>query len=272
MDWISDPKAWIGLLTLTILEIVLGIDNIVFISIVAGKLPPAQQRPAWRWGLILALIPRMVLLLFLGVLLRMTHPLFTVFGSPTEHNPWAISGKDLILIVGGLFLVFKATREIHGKLEGESEEVHARGKDQFGAVLVQIMMLNLVFSIDSVVTAIGMVDKIPIMAGAVIISTFAMIAVAQPVGDFVEKHPTVKMLALSFLVLIGANLLAEGFGQHIPKGYTYFAMAFSVGVEMINLRLRKATTTAPVKLHEPHLQVPSTAAEASTPPPSSPSA
>ena len=181
----------------------------------------------------------MVLLLFLGVLLRMTHPLFTVFGSPTEHNPWAISGKDLILIVGGLFLVFKATREIHGKLEGESEEVHARGKDQFGAVLVQIMMLNLVFSIDSVVTAIGMVDKIPIMAGAVI---------------------------------IGANLLAEGFGQHIPKGYIYFAMAFSVGVEMINLRLRKATTTAPVKLHEPHLQVPSTAAEASTPPPSSPSA
>lgn len=272
MDWISDPKAWIGLLTLTILEIVLGIDNIVFISIVAGKLPPAQQRPAWRWGLILALIPRMILLLFLGVLLRMTHPLFTVFGSPTEHNPWAISGKDLILIVGGLFLVFKATREIHGKLEGESEELQARGKEQFGAVLLQIMMLNLVFSIDSVVTAIGMVDRIPIMAGAVIISTFAMIAVAQPVGDFVEKHPTVKMLALSFLVLIGANLLAEGFGQHIPKGYTYFAMAFSVGVEMINLRLRKATAPAPVKLHEPHLQVPATAAVASSPPPSSPSA
>jgi predicted tellurium resistance membrane protein TerC len=264
MEWITDPKAWIGLLSLTLLEIVLGIDNIVFISIVAGKLPPAQQRPAWRWGLILALIPRMVLLLFLGVLLRMTHPLFTVFGEATEHNPWAISGKDLILIIGGLFLVFKATREIHGKLEGESEEVKAQGKDQFGAVLLQIMLLNLVFSIDSVVTAIGMVDKIAIMAGAVIISTFVMIAVAQPVGDFVERHPTVKMLALSFLVLIGANLLAEGFGQHIPKGYTYFAMAFSVGVEMINLRLRKASAPAPVKLREAHIQVAAVAPEALT--------
>jgi predicted tellurium resistance membrane protein TerC len=251
MDWLNDPKAWIGLLSLTLLEIVLGIDNIVFISIVAGKLPPAQQRPAWRWGLVLALIPRMVLLLFLGALLRMTRPLFTLVGAATEENPWAISGKDIILIVGGLFLVFKATREIHGKLEGEAEEVHAHGKSRFSAVLVQIMLLNLVFSVDSVVTAIGMVDKISIMAGAVILATFAMIAVAQPVGDFVERHPTVKMLALSFLVLIGANLLAEGFGQHIPKGYTYFAMAFSVGVEMINLRLRKGAT--PVKLHEPHL-------------------
>jgi predicted tellurium resistance membrane protein TerC len=272
MEWITDPKAWIGLLTLTLLEIVLGIDNIVFISIVAGKLPPAQQRPAWRWGLVLALIPRMVLLLFLGVLLRMTHPLFTIFGAAGEHNPTSISGKDLILIVGGLFLVFKATREIHGKLEGESEEIKAQGKAQFGAVLVQIMLLNLVFSIDSVVTAIGMVDQIAIMAGAVILSTFVMIAVAQPVGDFVEKHPTVKMLALSFLVLIGANLLAEGFGQHIPKGYTYFAMAFSVGVEMINLRLRKAAAPAPVKLHEPHFHTPGAAVERATSRPPSPSA
>lgn len=256
MDWITDPKAWIGLLTLTILEIVLGIDNIVFISIVAGKLPPAQQRPAWRWGLILALIPRMVLLGFLGVLLRLTRPIIVLHGAADEHNPLAISGKDLILIVGGLFLVFKATREIHSKLEGEAEEMKARGAEKFAAVLVQIMALNLIFSIDSVVTAIGMVDKIPIMAGAVILSTVAMIVVAQSVGEFVERHPTVKMLALSFLVLIGANLLAEGFGQHIPKGYTYFAMAFSVGVEMINIRLRKASAPAPVKLIEPAAPLP----------------
>ncbi len=256
MDWITDPKALVGLLTLTLLEIVLGIDNIVFISIVAGKLPPAQQRPAWRWGLILALIPRMILLGFLGFLLKLTQPLITLHGHADEHNPLALSGKDLILIVGGLFLVFKATREIHGKLEGESEEVKARGAEKFAAVLVQIMALNLIFSIDSVVTAIGMVDKIGIMAGAVILSTLAMIVVAQPVGDYVEKHPTVKMLALSFLVLIGANLLAEGFGQHIPKGYTYFAMAFSVGVEMINIRLRKASSPPPVRLHEPQAPLP----------------
>ncbi len=254
MAWLHDPNGWIGLLTLTLLEIVLGIDNIVFISIVAGRLPPAQQRPAWRWGLVLALIPRMLLLAFIEKLLTLTRPLFTIFGRSDEANPFAISGKDLILIAGGLFLVYKATREIHGKLEGDDESPGpgSKGARRFGAVLLQIMMLNLVFSIDSVVTAIGMVDNVSIMAGSVILATLAMIVVAQPVGAFVDKHPTVKMLALSFLVLIGANLLAEGFGQHIPKGYTYFAMAFSMIVELVNLRARKAADPPAVKLHEPH--------------------
>ena len=254
MAWLHDPNGWIGLLTLTLLEIVLGIDNIVFISIVAGKLPPAQQRPAWRWGLALALIPRMALLAFIEVLLHLTRPIFTIVGSSTEANPLSFSGKDLILIAGGLFLVYKATREIHGKLEGDEEAVEAgrAGSRHFGAVLLQIMLLNMVFSIDSVVTAIGMVDNVTIMAGAVVLATLAMIVVAQPVGEFVDRHPTVKMLALSFLVLIGANLIAEGFGQHIPKGYTYFAMAFSMLVELVNLRARKAPATAAVKLHELH--------------------
>lgn len=247
MDWIADPRAWMGLLTLSLLEIVLGIDNIVFISIVAGKLPPEQQKPAWRWGLLLALIPRLVLLAFIGVILRLTEPLFTLYGEASEHNPWSISGKDIVLLLGGLFLIFKATKEIHGKLEGEEDELDAGRARRFSAVLMQIVALNLIFSVDSVVTAIGMVDKVAIMAISVVIATLAMLVVAAPVGAFVEKHPTVKMLALSFLVLIGANLIAEGFGQHIPKGYTYFAMAFSVGVELLNLRMRKAAP-APVRL------------------------
>lgn len=249
MEWLTDPRALMGLLTLSLLEIVLGVDNIVFISIVAGKLPPAQQKPAWRWGLFLALVPRLILLGFIGVILKLTQPLVTLFGAPGEHNPWSLSGKDFVLLLGGLFLIFKATKEIHGKLEGEDETFQSKGSPKFTAVLAQIVALNLIFSVDSVVTAIGMVDNVVIMALAVIIATMAMLVVAAPVGAFVEKHPTVKMLALSFLVLIGANLIAEGFGQHIPKGYTYFAMAFSVGVELLNLKLR-GDKRDPVKLRQ----------------------
>ncbi len=254
MDWLSTPQAWIGLFTLTALEIVLGIDNIVFISIVAGKLPPGQQGRARRWGLTLALIPRIVLLLFIGVILRMSEPLITVVGDPHHQNPWSLSGKDLILIVGGLFLITKAVREIHDKLEGMDEAINTRAANSFVAVILQIAVINMVFSMDSLVTAIGMTNDVKVMIAAVVASTFVMMGVAGPVGSFVERHPTVKMLALSFLVLIGVNLLAEGFGQHIPKGYTYFAMAFSVGVEMVNLRLRTPKGVKPVVLH--HANVP----------------
>ena len=243
MEWISDPNAWIGLLTLTVLEIVLGIDNIIFISILAGKLPRDQQDKARKLGLIGALVSRILLLLSIAWLARLTAPLVTVLGNE-------ISGRDLILLIGGLFLIAKATHEIHGKLEGEEEPSSTkRAAATLGGVIAQIMVIDIVFSLDSVITAVGMVDEIAVMIIAVVIAVAIMLWASGPISRFVDRHPTVKMLALAFLVLIGTNLVAEGFGQHIPKGYTYFAMAFSVGVEMLNLRLRKVTAP-PVDLRE----------------------
>jgi predicted tellurium resistance membrane protein TerC len=243
MEWISDPNAWIGLLTLTVLEIVLGIDNIIFISILAGKLPRDQQDKARKLGLMGALVSRILLLLSIAWLARLTAPLVTVLGNE-------ISGRDLILLIGGLFLIAKATHEIHGKLEGEEEPSSTkRAAATLGGVIAQIMVIDIVFSLDSVITAVGMVDEIAVMIIAVVIAVAIMLWASGPISRFVDRHPTVKMLALAFLVLIGTNLVAEGFGQHIPKGYTYFAMAFSVGVEMLNLRLRKVTAP-PVDLRE----------------------
>jgi len=242
LELLTQPESWIALLTLTVLEIVLGIDNIVFISILAGKLPKEQQNKARKLGLGLALIARIILLLSITWVMGLTKPLFAVWG----HS---VSGRDLILLIGGLFLVAKATREIHVKLEGEEQHGNVKVKAAFGAILIQIMLLDLVFSLDSVITAVGMADEVAIMIAAVIIAIGFMFVFAGAIGEFVERHPTVKMLALSFLVLIGVNLIAEGFGQHIPKGYTYFAMAFSVAVEMLNLRMKNKS--APVKLRNP---------------------
>jgi predicted tellurium resistance membrane protein TerC len=243
MDWISDPQIWIALATLTFLEIVLGVDNIIFISILSGKLPPAQQPRARRLGLLGALIMRVLLLLSLAWVIRLTAPWFTILGQE-------ISGRDLILIVGGLFLLAKSTHEIHDKLEGADDERSARVTSSFTSVIVQITLLDIVFSLDSVITAVGMVDELWVMVAAVIIAVAIMMASAEPISAFVHRHPTVKMLALSFLLLIGLSLLAEGFDHHIPKGYIYFAMGFSVFVEAINLRVRK--TAKPVQLHEPY--------------------
>jgi predicted tellurium resistance membrane protein TerC len=242
MDWLMDPQVWIGLLTLTALEIVLGIDNIVFISILAGKLPPAQQQRARTIGLALAMGMRILLLLSLSWVIGLTEPLFSLFG----HG---VSGRDIVLLLGGLFLLGKSTHEIHGALEGSEQHRTARAQASFASILIQIMLLDIVFSLDSVITAVGMVDQIVVMIAAVVIAVGFMMFAAGPVGRFVERHPTVKMLALSFLLLIGTVLIAEGFGQHIPKGYIYFAMAFSVFVEMLNLRLRKRSDP-PVHLRE----------------------
>ncbi len=249
MDWFTDPNAWIGLLTLTVLEIVLGIDNIIFISILAGKLPVEQRAKARRLGLLGAFVSRLALLLSIAWIIRLTAPLFTAFGV-------GISGRDLILIIGGLFLIGKATHEIHDKLEGE-EETSAERKvaASMTAVIAQIMVIDIVFSLDSVITAVGMVDQVSIMIAANVVALGIMLVAAGPISDFVDRHPTVKMLALAFLVLIGTNLIAEGIGQHIPKGYTYFAMAFSVLVEMLNIRMRARAAKAPVKLRDtPHEQ------------------
>ena len=246
MDWLSDPQAWIALATLTALEIVLGIDNIIFISILAGKLEPAQQGRARTIGLLLAMGTRILLLLSLAWIIRLTAPLFTVFGNE-------ISGRDLILIAGGLFLLAKSTFEIHGKLEGEEGHSSKRVHATFGSVLVQIMLLDIVFSLDSVITAVGMVDEIAVMVAAVIIAVAAMMVSAGPISTFVDRHPTVKMLALSFLLLIGTTLIIEGLDHHVPKGYIYFAMAFSVFVELLNLRLRK-TMQKPVHLREAYTE------------------
>ena len=236
MEWFSDPQAWIGLLTLTVLEIVLGIDNVIFISILSGKLPLEQQPRARRLGLIGAFVTRLGLLFSLAWIVRLTAPLFAVAG-------YEVSGRDLILLLGGLFLIAKATFEIHGKLEGESHGTKAaRTAASFGKVILQIMILDLVFSLDSVITAVGMVEQISIMVIANVVALAIMLAAVNPISAFVDRHPTVKMLALSFLILIGTNLVAEGLGFHIPKGYTYFAMGFSVLVEMLNLRLRKTET------------------------------
>jgi predicted tellurium resistance membrane protein TerC len=247
MDLLSSPDAWIGLVTLTVLEIVLGIDNVIFLSILAQKLPAEQQGKARQLGLMLALGMRILLLLSLSWVMRLTSPLFTVPGVPKAYGE--ISGRDLILLLGGLFLIAKSVREIHEKLEGQEGHVSRRVAPSFAAVLIQIMLLDVVFSLDSVITAVGMVDDIPVMIAAVIIAVLFMLVFAKAVGDFVAKHPTVKILALSFLVLIGVNLVAEGAGQHIPKGYTYFAMAFAFLVEMLNLRVRGKSE--PVHLHEP---------------------
>jgi predicted tellurium resistance membrane protein TerC len=242
MENLFTADALIGLLTLTILEIVLGVDNIIFISILAGKLPPEQQARARTIGLALALITRILLLLSLSWIAQLTADLFSIFG----HG---FSGRDLILISGGLFLVGKATYEIHEKLEGESGHSEAHVGPSFTAVIIQILLLDLVFSLDSVITAVGMVNDIPIMVAAVVIAVAVMLVAAGSISDFVNRHPTIKMLALSFLVLIGVNLLAEGFHQHIPRGYIYFAMAFSVFVELLNLRLRsKSNSQHPVEL------------------------
>ncbi|MEX2280586.1 MAG: TerC family protein [Acidimicrobiia bacterium] len=243
MDWISNPDIWIALLTLTSLEIVLGIDNIVFISILAGKLPEDQQSRARTVGLTLAMVMRILLLLAISWVIGLTDPLFEVFSSE-------FSGRDLILIFGGLFLLGKATFEIHEKLEGEEASHGSQvAKASFAAVIAQILILDAVFSLDSVITAVGMADDIGVMVAAVVIAIGVMLLSAKALSDFVNRHPTVKMLALSFLLLIGMSLVAEGWDFHIPKGYIYFAMGFSVFVEAINLRVRsKKTTSQPVEL------------------------
>ena len=245
MDWITNPEAWIAFGTLLALEIVLGIDNVVFISILAGKLPANQQAKARYLGLALAMVTRIILLFSISWMVRLTAPLFTVLGIE-------ISGRDLILIIGGLFLIGKSTHEIHQKLEGEQGGSMARVAPTFTGVIVQILLLDIVFSLDSVITAVGMVDQVGIMVAAVVAAVIVMIGFAGAIGRFVERHPTVKMLALSFLLLIGMTLMAEGFDQHISKGYIYSAMAFSVFVEILNLRAKKAPQ--PVKFHEPYAE------------------
>jgi predicted tellurium resistance membrane protein TerC len=244
-EWLADPNAWIALATLTALEIVLGIDNIIFISILVGRLPPERRDLARRLGLSLAMISRILLLLSLAWIMRLTEPLFTAFGME-------ISGRDLILIGGGLFLLWKSVHEIHGSLEGV-EEHGASGKAAatFAAVVGQIALIDIVFSLDSVITAVGLVDEVSIMIIAILLAVAVMIFAAGAISRFVETHPTIKMLALSFLVLIGVTLVAEGWGFHIPKGYIYFSMAFAIGVEMLNLRVRKRRgEREPVRLRQ----------------------
>ena len=229
MDWLSDPQVWISLLTLTGLEIVLGIDNVIFISILAGKLPAEQQPKARQLGLSLALLTRIALLASIAWIAKLTNPLFAVLG----HG---VSGRDLILIIGGLFLIVKSTMEIHDKLEGEEGHASAKVAASFARVIVQIMLLDIVFSLDSVITAVGMAQHLAVMIAAVILAMGVMLLAAGAISDFGNKHPTLKILALSFLLLIGTTLIAEGMGFHIPKGYVYFAMAFSFGVEMLKDR------------------------------------
>lgn len=232
MDWITQPEAWIAFLTLVALELVLGVDNVIFISILAGKLPQNDQARARSTGIALAVITRIILLFSLSWIIGLTEPLFTVLS-------FKIAGRDLILLAGGLFLLWKSTREIHDKLEGVEGHASAKVGATFASVIIQIMLLDVVFSLDSVITAVGMVDELSIMIAAVIIAALVMIFTAGPISAFVDKHPTIKILALSFLLLIGFTLIVEGLHQHIPKGYIYFAMAFSVFVEILNLRLRK---------------------------------
>lgn len=246
LEWLADPNTWISLLTLTALEIVLGVDNIIFISILAAKLPAAQQARARMIGLGLALFGRVALLLSLSWIMRLTAPLFNVL-----HQD--ISGRDLILLLGGLFLLYKSTHEIHDKLEGDTEAGHTPKAATFAGVIAQILVLDLVFSLDSVITAVGMANQIPVMVAAMVIAIVFMMFSAKAVSDFIHEHPTVKMLALAFLLMIGVALIGEGLDFHIPKGYIYFAMAFSVLVEMLNLRVRRRQK--PVELREtPHLE------------------
>lgn len=244
MDLLTSPEAWIAFATLTALELVLGIDNIIFISILVDKLPKAQQEMARRVGLFMAMFMRIGLLLVLAWIVGLVEPLFTVVGQ-------AISGRDLILILGGLFLVWKSTTEIHGSMEGEEGHAASAVKATLAAVLLQIMIIDLVFSLDSIITAVGMVDDVRVMIAAVISSVALMMVFAGPIGRFVSAHPTIKVLALSFLVVVGVVLIAEGFDHHVPKGYVYFAMAFSLGVEMLNIRMRKRSAKA-VHLHSPY--------------------
>jgi predicted tellurium resistance membrane protein TerC len=261
MDWISDPQIWIALLTLTVLEIVLGIDNIVFISILAGKLPADQQAKARQTGLGLAVITRVLMLLSISWIIRLEDPILPLSIQQMETLPEAIrtlAGRDLILLGGGLFLIYKATKEIHDRLEGETGHASAKVAASFASVIIQILILDMVFSIDSVITAVGLADQVGVMIAAVIIAVAIMLVAAGPISNFVNHHPTVKMLALSFLLLIGVNLIAEGFHVHIPKGYVYFAMGFSVLVEALNLRAAaaKPKKVEPVHLHEPYAAEP----------------
>jgi predicted tellurium resistance membrane protein TerC len=241
-EWFASPEAWIALGTLTALEIVLGIDNIIFISILVGRLPVEQRDFARKMGLGLAMIARLALLFSLSWVMGLTEPWFTVFKQ-------GISGRDVVLIAGGLFLLGKATHEIHNSLEGIEDHGNAAAAASLGMVLVQIAILDIVFSLDSVITAVGLADHVSIMAIAIILAVVVMLAAAKPIGDFVDEHPTIKILALSFLILVGVTLMVEGFDVHVPKGYIYFAMAFSVAVEMLNIRMRKLRSQ-PVKLHK----------------------
>ncbi len=241
MDWITTADGWIALITLTVLEIVLGIDNIIFISILSGKLPENQRDRARLLGLSLAMIMRIVLLIFINWIANLTNELFSIAGH-------AFSGRDLILLLGGLFLIYKSTTEIHSKLEGEDEVTQSGRAASFSSVIIQILLLDIVFSLDSVITAVGMANELAIMIAAVVIAVLVMLFASGPISTFVHRHPTIKMLALSFLLLIGVSLVAEGWGAHIDKAYIYFAMAFSVFVELLNLRLRR--NAEPVHLHE----------------------
>ena len=245
MDWLADPQTWIAFITLVVLELVLGVDNVIFISILAGKLPTHEQGRARTLGLGLAIVSRVLLLLSLSWIIGLTEPLFSVL-------TYEVAGRDIILILGGLFLLGKSTHEIHQKLEGAEGQASAHVGPSFAGVIVQILLLDIIFSLDSVITAVGMVDQLAIMIAAVIIAAGVMIVSAAPISGFVDRHPTIKMLALSFLLLIGFTLIVEGMHQHIPKGYIYFAMAFSIVVEMLNLRLRKVRVE-PVKLHEAYV-------------------
>jgi predicted tellurium resistance membrane protein TerC len=246
LDFLADPQAWASLTTLTVLEVVLSIDNLVVIAVLVGKLPKERQANARYVGMTLALVPRLVLLVFIGWIIGLTEPLFFVLG----HG---VSGKDLILAAGGLFLIYKATSEIHASLEGEEGEASARVMANFAAVVAQIALINLVFSIDSIVTAVGMANLVWVMAVAVVLSMVVLMAASGPVATFVERHPTVKVLALGFLIMIGMALVADGFGAHVPKGYIYSAMVFSVFVELVNtVQRRRARATAPVHLRNPY--------------------
>ena len=243
---LGDPQVWIAFLTLTALELVLGIDNIIFISILVDRLPRREREKARRIGLFLAMFMRVGLLLGLSWIVGMTAPLFTITG--TE-----ISGRDLILIVGGIFLVWKSTREVHQLTEGEEGHASSKVSDTFTAIILQIIIIDMVFSLDSIITAVGMVDEVAVMIAAVVVSVGLMMLFARAIGDFVSAHPSIKMLALSFLLVVGVMLIAEGFDHKVPKGYIYFAMAFSVAVEMLNIRMRKKKArVAPVDLHEPY--------------------
>jgi len=246
MGWLSDPQVWIAFSTLVILELVLGVDNVIFISILAGKLPAQDQAKARSVGIALAILTRILLLLSLSWIIGLTQPIISTLG-------YQISGRDLILIVGGLFLLGKSTHEIHQKLEGATGHASAKIAPSFLSVVIQILLLDVVFSLDSVITAVGMVDELSIMIAAVIVAAVVMVVSAGPISTFVDRHPTIKMLALSFLLLIGFTLIVEGLHQHIPKGYIYFAMAFSVFVELLNMRLRRAYSGTPVQLHEAYV-------------------
>jgi predicted tellurium resistance membrane protein TerC len=243
MELLADPQAWIALATLTALEIVLGVDNIIFITILVGRLPAAQRNRARVIGLGLAMGTRILLLLSLAWIMTLTDPLFTVVGTD-------ISGRDLILIGGGMFLLWKSVHEIHNSLEGEAEAHDVAARATFGAVLLQIAIIDIVFSFDSVITAVGMVDELPVMIAAIVIAVGVMMFAAKAIGDFVDRRPTIKMLALSFLTMVGMALMAEGLGFHVPKGYIYFAMAFSIAVEMLNLKLRSRMQRAPLRLRK----------------------